>query len=95
MSNNLKNVRIKRGIKAIDIAKALNVSKQTISNWENGKRFPDIKTLIKLADFYNVSVDYLVGRTDDDLDFIKIMENIPSEKRKTLLDVWKFLDFIN
>ena len=88
--NNLKNARIKKGIKAIDLAKALNVSKQTISNWENGKRNPDLDTLIKLADFYEVSLDYLVGREkeiNNDTDLLTVLSNIPTSKRKLLMEL--------
>ena len=60
--NRLKELRIKKNIKQQDLAKALNVTKQSISNWENGKRLPNIEILILLADFYNCSLDYLVGR---------------------------------
>lgn len=41
-----------------------NVQKGTVSNWENGNRFPDEKTLIRLADYFDVSIDYLLGVTD-------------------------------
>ena len=88
--NNLKNARLKKGIKAIDLAKALNVSKQTISNWENGKRNPDLDTLIKLADFYEVSLDYLVGREkeiNNDTDLLTVLSNIPTSKRKLLMEL--------
>jgi transcriptional regulator with XRE-family HTH domain len=88
--NNLREARLKKGIKAVDLAKALNVSKQTISNWEHGKRNPDIDTLIKLADLYEVSLDYLVGRKDsndinNDTDLLTVLSNIPADKRKLLM----------
>ena len=60
--NRLKQLRIEKNIKQQDLAKALNVTKQSVSNWENGKRLPNIEILILLADFYNCSLDYLVGR---------------------------------
>ena len=60
--NKLKQLRIEKNIKQQDLAKALNVTKQSVSNWENGKRLPNIEILILLADFYNCSLDYLVGR---------------------------------
>lgn len=60
--NRLKELRIKKNIKQQDLAKALNVTKQSVSNWENGKRLPNIEILILLANFYNCSLDYLVGR---------------------------------
>ncbi|KEH91633.1 XRE family transcriptional regulator (plasmid) [Clostridium botulinum C/D str. BKT12695] len=60
----IKKERIEKGINQPELAKILNVSKQTVSNWENGKRTPDADTLTKLADFFNCSVDYLLGKTD-------------------------------
>lgn len=46
-----------------DLAKLLNVHKGSISNWENNKRFPDKDMLIKISEFFNVTADYLLGKT--------------------------------
>jgi len=46
-----------------ELALKLNLSVSTISNYENGIHSPDLNTLCRLADFYNVTVDYLLGRT--------------------------------
>ncbi|BAK27040.1 helix-turn-helix domain-containing protein [Streptococcus gallolyticus] len=46
------------------IAKELHISQQTYSQWESGKRNPSKSTLETLADFFNVSTDYLLGKTD-------------------------------
>lgn len=59
---NLKEERKKKGLNQVELAKIFNVSKQTVSNWESGKRTPDAQTIEKLADFYNVTTDYLLGR---------------------------------
>lgn len=61
----IKELRISKGLNQPELAKIMNVSKQTVSNWENGNRTPDIDTLAKFADFFNVTADYLMGRTDD------------------------------
>lgn len=55
-----------------ELASYLNVSIGTISNYENGIHTPDLSTLCKLADYFDVSTDYLLGRTDFayDLDFL-------------------------
>lgn len=50
-----------------DLAKALFVTVGTISNYETGTHFPDIEKLLLLADFFNVSTDYLLGRCKSDL----------------------------
>lgn len=48
----------------VALAKELKVSKGTISFWENGLREPSMSSLIAVADYFNVSVDYLLGRED-------------------------------
>lgn len=62
--NNLKNIRVDRDIKQKDIAKILNVSQNTYSQYETGIIALTAEVLIKLSDFYNVSIDYLLDRTD-------------------------------
>lgn len=64
LKDKIKKERLNKGLSQPELAKIMNVSKQTISNWENGNRIPDILTLKKLADFFNVSTDYLLCRTD-------------------------------
>lgn len=63
--NNLKSTRVDRDIKQKDIAKILNVSQNTYSQYETGTIALTAEVLIKLADFYNVSIDYLLDRTDN------------------------------
>lgn len=64
IKNKIRTERLKKELNQTELAKILNVSKQTVSNWENGNRIPDTLTLSKLADFFSCSVDYLLGRTD-------------------------------
>lgn len=61
----LKELRIQANKKQSEIAEVLGVSFQAYSNWENGNREPDFGTLIKLADYFSVSVDYLLGHDVD------------------------------
>lgn len=63
--NNLKNIREDNDIKQRQIAKILNVSQNTYSQYETGVIPLTAETLIKLADYYNVSVDYLLDRTNN------------------------------
>ena len=58
----LRELRIKSGLTQNEIATRLNVSGQTILNWENGIYEPKINQLIQLADLFNVTVDYLLER---------------------------------
>lgn len=62
---NLKALREDNDIKQKDIAKVLNVSQNTYSQYETGVISLTAEILIKLADYYNVSVDYLLDRTDN------------------------------
>ena len=57
----LKELRIEKGVGQIELAQAINVSKGIISLWENGLREPKLSNLIALANFFEVSLDYLVG----------------------------------
>lgn len=61
----LKEIRKSKGISQIKLAMDLNTSQNTISRYETGEREPGINELIKIADYFNVSVDYLLGRTDN------------------------------
>lgn len=64
-ANRLRELRKQKELTQTDLGKLLNLSKQTISVYENGGADPNPETLNKLADFFGVSVDYLLGRTDD------------------------------
>ena len=56
----LKNARVQSGMTQENVAEKINVSRQTISNWENEKSYPDIISVIKMSDCYEVSLDYLL-----------------------------------
>lgn len=62
---NLKKLRKEHGISQIKLALDLNTSQNTISRYETGDREPGIAELIKLAEYFDVSIDYLVGRTEN------------------------------
>lgn len=62
MVKNLKKLRNERGISQRDLADIIMVSQQSINKYENHNVEPDIDTLIKMADYFDVSLDYLVGR---------------------------------
>lgn len=63
ISDNLKRLRIERGLTQQQVGEQLGTSKQAYSQWESGNRSPSQKTLEKLAKFFNVSVSYLLGET--------------------------------
>lgn len=56
----LKAQRKERGLTQQETAKIFHVTRQTISNWENEKNYPDIPTLVAISDYYEVSLDYLM-----------------------------------
>ena len=60
-SERLKDLRIEKGLTQIELAKNLGVSKGVISLWENSLREPGMYSLIQIAKFFDVSIDYLVG----------------------------------
>lgn len=60
---NLYHLRIEQGINQKDLAEELQVSTGTISNYENNVHFPNPEVLCKIAYFFHVSTDYLLGRT--------------------------------
>ena len=61
----LKELRKKKHISQVGLAMALSMNQNSISRYENGEREADYKTLIAFADFFNVSIDYLLERTDN------------------------------
>ena len=63
--NRLKELRKSVGITQVQLADALHERRATLSNYENKNVYPGFNMLIKLADYFHVSVDYLTGRTDD------------------------------
>lgn len=64
MLPNLKILRRERGISQQALAEAIGTSQQSINQYENHSTEPDIQTLVKMADFFDTSVDYLVAHTD-------------------------------
>ncbi len=61
--NRIRELREDRDLRQIDVAKATGIDQKTLSNYETGKTNPDSLAVIRLADFFNVTTDYLLGRT--------------------------------
>lgn len=57
----LYKIRKKKGYNQLKVALDLNVSREALSNYENGKRSPDVQTLKLLSKYFNVSIDYLIN----------------------------------
>ena len=71
----LKELRINKRLRQLDVAEFLGVSRTTLTHYETGDTEPDIDTIIKLAHYFDVSSDYLLGRMDDHNHNSKIKES--------------------
>lgn len=78
LSQKLKELRLNKGLTQIEFAKTFNIANGTVGNWETGKREPDYEMLSRIADFYGVTIDYLLGRNDKEK---------PTEMEKSLPDI--------
>lgn len=65
MKFRLRELRKKRGISQLKLAMDLNINQNTVSRYEKLEREADYTTLIKIADYFGVSLDYLLGRTNE------------------------------
>lgn len=64
LSSRIKQLRLSFNLNQVEFAKKLSITKQTVSNWENNNIVPSIDMLTKIADFFNVTTDYMLGRDD-------------------------------
>ena len=72
-SSRLRELRASKSQRQKDLADVIGVAQTTIANYEQGARFPDEKILHRIADFFDVSLDYLLGRSDVSL----LAHNLP------------------
>ena len=94
MMKNLKKYRKEKDITQIRLSIAAEVSQETISAYESGKALPSAETLIKISDFLNVSIDFLLDRTDNPLinktinpknELVQIYESMSKEQREDVI----------
>lgn len=93
----LRKLREEAGLTQAQIAKEINCSHKVLSNYELNKREPDFSTLNKLCDFFNVTADYLLGRTDhphyykemalssESQELLRLMESLPKKYQTDIL----------
>ena len=96
LAKQIKKYRIEYGLSQDELAEKLYVSRQTISNWENEKNYPDIKSILLMSYIFNISVDELVkGDMEDvkELIFKEDMDNF--EKYSTIMTVGMFICVIS
>ncbi len=83
-SQRLKELRKANGLTQIQFAEQFNIAKGTVGMWETGKREPDFDTISRIADYFQTTVDYLLGRTDDPYDYEndpkQLLDDIPLEQ---------------
>ncbi len=87
MNNRIKYLRELSGMKQSELATAIGIDQRTISRYENGISNPDMVILIALAEHFNVSLDYLVGRVDENYENKKVADTYHEilNKIKTLI----------
>ena len=81
----LKDLRLEKDVKQKDVARECDVSPQCISQLEAGTRSPTGTTLVALANYFNCSIDYLMGRTEEYVDIQKTPVQHNSENETALL----------
>ena len=83
IKNKIRDLREDLDLRQIDVAIATGIDQKTLSNYETGKTNPDSYSIIKLAEFFKVTTDYLIGYSSVDIksneDIIEILDNIEKE----------------
>lgn len=97
---NLKKLRTQKGLSQQEFASIIHSAQNTVSQWESGKRDADSKTIQEIADYFNVSVDYLLGRDtkptlDEQLDGVDFalygeIHDLTDDEKKDILSYIKF-----
>lgn len=90
MVQNLKQLRKERGISQQALAAHLGISQQAVNKYENHNVEPDIETMTRLADFFGVTLDYLVGHgtrdlSADETELLSLYRRLPERTKKSLL----------
>lgn len=87
----IKNAREDRKLTQTQAAESLFVSRQTISNWENGKFLPDIVSVIRMSELYNVSLDDLLKGDKAMMEKIEKDEELRKNEMKIMKYAWTFI----
>lgn len=86
--SNLKKIRLNRSMTQGDLADALNISRSSISMYENGEREPDFETLELIADYFNVDMNHLLGSETNqeyDPDAIEVLQMLERDHELKML----------
>ncbi|ABP67793.1 transcriptional regulator, XRE family [Caldicellulosiruptor saccharolyticus DSM 8903] len=74
------------GLKQTELAKKLHISQTTLARYENGELRPPIETLLRIADFFDVSIDALLGRKNSHKDPLSILQELRIQKEQNVLE---------
>ena len=80
----LKDARMRSGVTQESVAEKVNVSRQTISNWENEKSYPDITSVIELSNLYSISLDELLKGDEKMMEHLEESTNVVKSTRKLI-----------
>lgn len=92
LNDTIRDLRIQNGLNQVELANKLNVSKQCVSNWENDNVLPSITMLIKLAELFNTTTDYLLGREAEN---VIGLDGLTEEQRVHIRQIVKDLTIAN
>lgn len=84
IGDKLKNARLDKKLTQEEVAEKLFVSRQSISNWENNKTYPDIGNVIALSDLYQISLDELLKGSDNFMKHLEESTNIVESNKKLI-----------
>nr|WP_072537217.1 helix-turn-helix domain-containing protein [Anaerococcus mediterraneensis] len=84
IGDKLKNARLKKSMTQEEVAEKLFVSRQSISNWENNKTYPDIGNVIALSDLYEISLDELLKGSDNFMKHLEESTDIVKSNKKLI-----------
>lgn len=92
--NRIRDLREDRDLRQSDVANATGIDQKTISNYETGKTNPDSFAIIKLAEFFGVSTDYLLGVEKANSDLVSDAEKKPEDIKKRVAELEQILEKI-
>ncbi|MBR2449317.1 MAG: helix-turn-helix transcriptional regulator [Clostridia bacterium] len=91
----LKELRLEKGLNQKEFAEMVDTTQRNVSNWENGNSEPDIQMLLKMSKFFDVSVDYFLGNTENLVkietanslndELFSVISKLPTNKKRALL----------
>lgn len=93
----IQELRVSAGLTQRELAAKIGVKNYTVANWEQGRTEPSIGDLIDLANYFDCSVDYLIGRTDEfekththksskaNIELVSLFEKLTPDRKKNVL----------